>query len=115
MTGIGRTVEWCGRGRWLSFGLAAVLILTALPLVFHRATGAMAGWNIFLGLLLAGAVGSGYRHAPRIALIIAVLMLIRLAMAIVFMPVVIAIIVELLIAALAAVAAYDLRRQAQSG
>ena len=46
MTGIGRTVEWRSRGRWLSFGLAAVLILTALPLVFHRETGAMAGWNI---------------------------------------------------------------------
>ena len=108
------TMRWHGVGRWLAFALATLLILIAIPLVFHAETGAMAGWNIFLGLLLAGAVGSGSRHAPPVAFLIAAILLIRIVTSVLFVPINIGLLFDMLMAAMAAVAAQDLRRQAHA-
>jgi hypothetical protein len=71
-------IDWSGPGRWLSFASSGLMILIAVPFVFDQGQGAIAGWNIFLGLLLFGAVASGNKEAPLIATIIAVLMVVRL-------------------------------------
>ncbi|KKC25631.1 hypothetical protein [Sphingomonas sp. SRS2] len=111
------TIGWRGWGRWLAFLLAGLLVLLSIPMIFDHQTGASAGWNIFLGLLLAGSVGSGHRHAPRIAMIIAILLFIRVLIAAVFVtddsPLLLALTVELLLAVMAAVVALDLRHQAR--
>ncbi|MET0376397.1 MAG: hypothetical protein ABW128_19340 [Rhizorhabdus sp.] len=111
-------IRWRGWGRWLAFLLTGLLILLSMPMIFVHQTGAAAGWNIFLGLLLAGSVGSGYRHAPRVAMIIAVLLFIRVLVAAVFLtnesPFIFALAVELLLAVLAAVVALDLWHQART-
>src|SRR5438270_1359484 len=68
-------VHWRGMGRWLSFVVAALLIVAAVP---NFATNdAAAGWNIFLGLLLFGAVASGSRRAPLLVMVLVGLMALR--------------------------------------
>lgn len=71
-------VQWSGFGRWLSFVIAAVFILGAIP-DFARNDPA-AGWNIFLGLLLFGLVAAGSRRAPLLLLALTVLMVLRMTM-----------------------------------
>jgi hypothetical protein len=97
----------------MAFVLAGLLVVIAVPLIFRHDTGAVAGWNIFLGLLLAGAVGSGYRQAPRIAIGIAALMVIRIIVSVLFVPMTIGLLVDMLLAAMAAIVAQDLFRQAR--
>jgi hypothetical protein len=76
---MGEQVSWQGVGRWLSFAAAALLIIVAIP---NFATNdAAVGWNIFLGLLLFGAVASGYRRAPLLLLVLLGLMVLRLLVA----------------------------------
>jgi hypothetical protein len=97
----------------MAFLLAGLLILFAIPLVFRHETAAVAGWNIFLGVSLAGAVGSGYRQAPRIAIGIAVLMVCRIVISVLFVPLTVGLAIDMLLAAMAVVVAQDLRRQAR--
>ena len=103
--------QWTGLGRWLSFGLAALLIAIAIPGVLDGA-GAAAGWNIFLGLLLFGAVASGNSKAPLLALLLTALMTLRLLLAIIAGGNFLAFWLGAVSTALAGIAAYDLREQA---
>jgi len=106
-------IAWTGLGKWLSFLSAAILILVAVPFVLDRAAAARAGWNIFLGLLLFGVIASGNRRAPLLALALAVLMAARVAVAVAIGPDGFADIgLPLLLCATTALAAYDLRKQA---
>lgn len=105
--------EWAGWGRWLSFAVAAMLLMLSIPLVLLNA--ASAGWNIFLGLLLFAAVASGHKKAPLIAIIMAVLMAIRLVLALAMGASFLDILGDAVLLLLTAAAAYDLRRQSMSG
>ena len=107
-------IAWKGWGRLLFIGLGISLILLAVPLVFSREDGAAAGWDIFLGLLAIGAVASGSRKAPLLALILAALMALRLLATIIHRPSVLDLVASLLFLATAAGAAYDLRKQSMS-
>jgi hypothetical protein len=107
-------VEWTGYGRWLSIVGGAVLLLSGIPLVFSSSNGAAAGWNIFLGLLLFGAIASGSKSAPKIALGVAILMLVRLILVPVLGGGVASFLLQLVQFGLIAAAAVDLRRQALS-
>ena len=105
-------ITWAGWGRRLSFALSALLLLGgALDLNQE----AVAGWNIFLGLLLFGVSASGHRKAPLLALVLTGLMVLRLLFAaVMYGPNAVRVIVSVLPLALAAGAAYDLRKQAAS-
>lgn len=70
-------IEWAGAGRWLSFAGSALLVLSGIPAILGSSGGITAGWNIFLGLLLFGSVASGSKFAPKAAIIVAALMLLR--------------------------------------
>lgn len=102
---------WTGLGRWLLIGLGIILIVLSVPVVFSPANGAAAGWNIFLGLLAIGAVASGNRKAPLLALILAALMATRLIFSIIYGAGVLALAGSLILFLIAAGAAYDLRKQ----
>lgn len=108
-----KTVDWTGLGRWLSFAAAGILIIVAIPLIFVHATGAVAGWNIFLGLLLFGSVASGNIRAPTVAAAIFALMAIRLTIAIVAGAAYADIGISALLLAVIGFAAWDLRQQRQ--
>ena len=69
-------VRWRGLGRWLSFAVAALLVIAAIP--DFATDDAAAGWNIFLGLLLFGVIASGSRRAPLLLLVLLGLMVVRL-------------------------------------
>ena len=107
-------INWTGWGRWLSFTLSAVLILVAIPAVFDHHEGAAAGWNIFLGLLMFGAVASGNRKAPKLAIVLTILMAVRVLIAIIFMPNIGNLLLAAFCCAIAAAAAYGLREQAKT-
>ena len=111
MDGADRTHQWNGAGRWLSFAAAALLLIFSIPMVFSPDDGAAAGWNIFLGLLLFGGVASGSAAAPKITAVIAALMLVRLALLPLFGAHLLDFLLALLLLALVAYAAFDLRRQ----
>ena len=103
--------QWSGWGKRLSLALASLLILLAIPLMLHHGTGAAAGWNLFLGLLIIGSVVSNNKHTPLLVTFIAALMLIRLIITVKsdnYQP---DVIMSVLLAVLAAGAAFDLRRQ----
>jgi hypothetical protein len=72
---------WRGTARWLSFAVAGVFVIAAIPQVL--ANDAAAGWNIFLGLLLFGAIASGNRRAPLLVLVLTTLMVLRSGLALV--------------------------------
>jgi hypothetical protein len=76
---MGEQVSWRGVGRWLSFAVAALLIIVAIA--NFGTNDAAVGWDIFLGLLLFGAVASGYRRAPLLLLVLLGLMALRLFVA----------------------------------
>ena len=105
-------IKWIGWGRWLSFALSALLLLGgALDLNQEAA----AGWNIFLGLLLFGVIASGHRKAPLLALVLTGLMAVRLLFAIImYGPYAVRVIGSVVPLALAAGAAYNLRKQVMS-
>jgi hypothetical protein len=106
-------IAWTGLGKWLSFLSAAVLILVAMPFVLDRAGGVRAGWNIFLGLLLFGVTASGNRRAPLLALALAILMVVRVIVAIALgSDAFVDIAPALLLCVTTGLAAYDLRKQA---
>lgn len=71
-------VRWHGTGRWLSFAVAAVFILLAIPDIAND--NPAAGWNIFLGLLLFGAMAAGSRRAPLLLLVLTLLMVLRITL-----------------------------------
>ena len=77
-------IHWDGLGRWLAFAAAGILIVLSVPAVFSLAFGAVAGWNIFLGLLLIGVVVSGHRKAPLFVAILVALVLLRLVLSLIF-------------------------------
>lgn len=104
-------IRWAGWGRWLSFLVSALLILLAVPYVMDYREGAAAGWNIFLGLLLFGAIASGNRHASTLTLVLVGLMAIRLTLATLIGASIFMIASNLLLLILVSMAAYDLRRQ----
>lgn len=89
-----------------------MLLMLSIPLVLLNA--ASAGWNIFLGLLLFAAVASGHKKAPLVAIILAVLMGIRLVLALAMGASFLDILVDAVLLLLTAAAAYDLRRQSMS-
>lgn len=105
------SIKWTGTGRWLSFVAAGLLIVLAIPLVFDHASGAAAGWNIFLGLLLCGAIASGNASAPAIATTIAVLIVVRLLVAVAFDAGPADIVAGVLLLAIVSASAWDLRKQ----
>jgi hypothetical protein len=72
-------VRWRGVGRWLSFTIGGVFLLAAIP--HFAADDPAAGWNIFLGLLLFGAMAAGSRRAPSVLLVLAVVMVVRIVLA----------------------------------
>ena len=72
-------IRWEGAGKWLSFGVAALLVLVAIPSI--ATNDPAAGWNIFFGLLLFGVVASGNRRAPALVLALLGLMVLRLVLA----------------------------------
>lgn len=115
MVSADQNTTWTGLGRWLLIGLGIMLIFLAIPLVFSRENGAAAGWNIFLGLLAIGAIASGNRKAPLLALILAALMAIRLIVAIIAGASGLVLAGSLVLLAIAAGAALDLRKQARLG
>ena len=108
-------VVWTGAGRWLSFAGAGILFVSVIPAVFVTSLGAAAGWNIFLGLLLFGAIASGSKSAPKVALVIAISMLVRLSLATLFWEGTVEFLLQLLTFGLIAFAAYDMMQQAQAG
>ena len=71
-------VHWTGVGRWLSFVTAGLLIIVSVPAVFDHEFGAVAGWNIFFGVLLIGVIAAGHPKAPLLAAILCALMTLRL-------------------------------------
>jgi hypothetical protein len=71
-------VRWHGIGRWLSFAVAAVFLLLAIP--DFATDDPAAGWNIFLGLLLFGATAAGSRRAPLLLLMLTLLMVLRITL-----------------------------------
>jgi hypothetical protein len=71
-------VRWHGTGRWLSFAVAAVFILLAIPDFANDEPAA--GWNIFLGLLLFGVMAAGSRRAPLLLLVLTLLMVLRITL-----------------------------------
>jgi hypothetical protein len=103
--------HWSGWGKWLSLALATLLIFLAIPLMLHRTTGAAAGWNLFLGLLIFGSVVSENKRTPLLVVIIAALMLIRLIITIIADTNTPDVVASSLLALLACGAAFDLRRQ----
>ena len=103
--------HWSGWGKWLSFALAIFLMLLALPLMLHRATGAAAGWNIFLGLLIFGSVVSNNKRAPLLLVIIAVLMFVRFVFTIIYYDTTPDIIISSILVIFSVLTAFDLRRQ----
>ena len=107
----GDAIRWRGWGRWLAFVLGTLLLIYGIPLLLDDETLWLAVWNIFLGLLIAGVVGLNYRHAPGIAIGLAVLLAIRLAIALVFLSWTVATLSDVLLFALGAAVATDLRRQ----
>ena len=103
-------VRWSGWGRWLSFALAAALILFTVPMI--RANANIGGWRVFLAVLLIGAVASGHRSAPMTALLISAFIALQLAFALALGVAPNALSAALLLA-LGIGAAWDLRRQAK--
>ena len=104
-------IEWIGIGKWLSFTAAGLLILLAIPFIFDHASGVAAGWNIFLGLLLFGAIASGNARAPTIATVIAGLMAVRLIVAIAMGAGAADVLVGVIVLAVVGLSAWDLRKQ----
>jgi uncharacterized membrane protein YhaH (DUF805 family) len=58
-----------------------MFVIAAIPQVL--ANDAAAGWNIFLGLLLFGAIASGNRRAPLLVLVLTTLMVLRSGLALI--------------------------------
>jgi hypothetical protein len=103
-------VGWSGTGRWLSFTVAALLILFSIPSI--AADDASAGWNIFLGLLLFGFVASGHRRAPMMIGVVTALTALRLIVGLVVERSAIEAIADALLLTLLFFAWQDIRRQA---
>jgi hypothetical protein len=103
-------LHWRGIGRWLSFAVAALLIILSIPA--FATDDASAGWNIFLGLLLFGFIASGHRRAPLMVGIIASLTALRLIVALAVERNAIGAIAEALLLILLFVAWQDITRQA---
>ena len=107
---MGEQVRWQGVGRWLSFAVAALLVIVAIP-SFVTDDPAV-GWNIFLGLLLFGVIASGNRRAPLLLLVLLGLMVVRLLVALVAERNIIAAVTDGVLLIPLFFAWQDLRRQA---
>jgi hypothetical protein len=105
-------VHWRGWGRWTLFIVAALLLILSVPLVLENS--AAAGWNIFFGLLLFGAVASDTAQAPAIAFTLAALFLLRSVVALSSGAGLFAGGIEAGLALAVGAAAFDLRRQRMS-
>lgn len=103
-------VQWRGVGRWLSFFVAALLVIAAIPNLPKN--DAAAGWNIFLGLLLFGVVASGNRRAPLFLVVLIGLLALRLIFALANEGTLISAVTNLVPLLLLLVAWVDLRKQA---
>ena len=104
-------VVWSGWGRWMLFAVAALLIILSIPLVLENS--AAAGWNIFFGLLLFGAVASRNKHAPTVALVLAAIFVLRCVVAVIGAGLVEGAI-EAVFAVATGAAGFRLRQQARS-
>lgn len=107
-------MSWTGAGRWLAFSGSAVLLISGIVMFSDIELAAAAGWDIFLALLLFGAIASGSKSAPKIVLVIAILMLVRLLALPIFGGRLADYLFQLVPLGLIAFAAMDLRRQAAS-
>lgn len=109
-----RSPAWRGVGKWAALTASAMLVLIAVLQIvsFQHALAAVAGWNLVLGLLILGAILSAHKRAPALLIGVAILMAVRLTLALLFTPMVPDRIFDLLLCVLTSVAAYDLRRQA---
>jgi hypothetical protein len=105
-------VHWRGIGRWLSFAVAALLIVLSVPA--FATNEASAGLNIFLGLLLFGFVASGHRRAPLMVGIVTALTALRLIVGLVVERNAVEAIADALLLILLMFAWQDVRRQAAS-
>jgi len=115
------TFQWRGWGRWLSFAAAAYMIvmgvavlLIALQRDYSPQLEASAGWDLFLGLLFGGVVASNNRRAPLLAAVIAALMAVRVIGALMIGHRLALVSIDVLQMLIAAVAAFDLQRQAKA-
>lgn len=104
--------SWTGWGRWLSYAVAALLIVYSISLVVLNEPAA--GWNIFLALLLFAAVASGHKRAPGVAVVLTVLMALRFGVTLMSGTMTLDIVITGTLFVLSAAAAYHLRRQAMS-
>lgn len=101
--------KWRGVGRWLSFAIAAAMILLSVPHILTNV--AAGGWNLFLGLLLFGAIASGNKHAPTLAAVLAILCAVRAVLGLILETDVVGALVETAFGIVVAIAARDLHRQ----
>jgi hypothetical protein len=105
-------IYWTGWGRWLGLTLSALLCLHIIALVTAAST--MAGWNVFLGLLLAAAILLHHPKAAYLSQLLAVLLAVRLVLALAFSLPLVDVAAAAGLLALAAATAYDLRKQVQA-
>jgi hypothetical protein len=108
----GGQLQWQGMGRWLSFAVAAALIVASVPDVLEN--NSAAGWNLFLGLLLLGAVASGNRQAPLLLGVLTALMALRLVIGLAVERDVARVIPDVILLVAVACAWLQIRRQAIS-
>ena len=115
------TFKWRGPGRWLSITVAGLLVALAmiglwvgLSQAYSTVMEVAVGWNLFLGLILIGAIISGSKHAPALTMIISFLMMIRAVLGVVAGASPIGILLDVLFTVLIGLAAFDLRRQARA-
>jgi hypothetical protein len=104
-----QNLNWTGRGKIISLAASFILILPAV--INFSESGAAAGWNIFLGLILFGAIVSNYAKATRIVFLIFVVCCIRIAADIFVHAQLANAGLDILVAALVGLAYLDLRQQ----
>ena len=114
------TIKWRGPGRWLSLAVAGFLIALAMIGLWvglsrpsSTAMEAAVGWNLFLGLILLGAIISGAKRAPVLAMIMAILMSIRGILGAVAGASLFGILLDVTVTVLIGLAAFDLWRQSR--
>lgn len=105
-------IHWRGAGRWLSFLIAAVLIVASIPNFASLDSAIAVGVNIFLGLLLFATVAAGNRRAPLVLLVLVALTALHLVGALALRHSILGAMIEGALLMLTFLAWLDLTRQA---
>lgn len=108
-------IEWTGLGRWVSLTTAVLMIVSAVPYVpFIIGAEQVAGVvsNVFIGLLLLGAIVSNNSKAPLLVSGLAVFMAIRVLVIYVLRWDVYSLTFNAILLILLGIAVHDLRSQA---